>query len=85
MIINKALRKQLTKVLPKNYRLVIVERLKQRGLAVHPNTVSNVLRGSKNNAVALELLKLYNEEKKAASQIENQLENLADAIVGKAA
>jgi len=77
MIINNALRKRIEKVLPKNYRKTIVDRLKERGKDIHPNTVYNVLNGSPNNEVALEILKLYNEQKKIVDK--------AHAIVEQAA
>jgi hypothetical protein len=77
MIINNALRKRIEKLLPKNYRKAIVDRLKVRGIEIHPNTVYNVLHGSENNEVALEILRLYNEEKK--------LSDKAQAIVAAAA
>lgn len=63
MIINNALRKRLEKLLPKNYRRLVVDRLKEKGVTIHPNTVRNVLHGSNNLAVAVEILKLYNEQK----------------------
>lgn len=65
MIIDKALRRRIKKLLPKNYRKTIVERLKEQGKLYHPNTIRNVLNGSPNLEVALEILKLYNEEKKS--------------------
>ncbi|MBA4056649.1 MAG: hypothetical protein C0490_18185 [Marivirga sp.] len=55
---NNALRKRLEILLPNDYRQVIVDRLKDRGIKVHPNTVGNVLNGSNNTEVALEILKL---------------------------
>jgi IS30 family transposase len=77
MIINNALRKRIEKLLPKNYRKTIVDKLKERGIEIHPNTVYNVLHGSQNNEVSLEILRLYNEQKK--------LSDKAQAIVAAAA
>ncbi len=69
MIINTAFRKRIQKLLPKNYRQVIVDRLKERGITVHDNTVYNVLHGSENDEVALEILKLHNERKALQKQL----------------
>lgn len=85
MIINNALRKRLNKLLPKNYRKVVVERLKARGKTVHPNTVANVLNGNENNEVALEILKLYNEIKNPSNELSSKLHGLAEAILNDAA
>lgn len=63
MIINNALRKRLEKLLPKNYRQEVVDRMKKKGKTIHPNTVGNVLRGSYNPEVALEILKLHTAQK----------------------
>lgn len=69
MIITKALSVRMKKALPKNYRQQIVDRLKLKGKECHPNTVSNVLNGSNNADVALELLNLYNEHREVQKQL----------------
>lgn len=61
MQIGSALRKRIEKFLPNNYRAVIVARLEAQGKKYHPNTVRNVLFGSANATVALELIKLAKE------------------------
>lgn len=81
MIIDKALRKRIKKLLPKDYRRIILERLKEQGKVYHRNTITNVLNGSPNLEVAQEILKLYNEEKKRFEKFRAH----ADAIVGEAA
>jgi len=74
MVINAALRKRLEKLLPKNYRQEVVDRMKTRyGKDIHPNTVYNTLHGSKNPEVALEILKLYNEQKSLADQLDKAM------------
>jgi len=65
MIINNALRRRIKKFLPKNYRKIVVDRLKTQGKDYHRNTIRNVLNGSPNMEVALEIVKLYHEHKKA--------------------
>jgi hypothetical protein len=71
MKINDTLRKRLKPLLPSNYRQVVVERLKNRGITVHPNTVQNALAGKgENPAVVLELLKLGNEMKQSQQQFD---------------
>jgi hypothetical protein len=77
MKINTALRKRLEILLPKNYRQVIVDRLKENGITVHPNTVTNVLNGSDNVDVALELLKLGNEKKESQKQFDDLAEQIS--------
>ena len=81
MLIKAPLRRELEKLLPKNYRQVVVDRLKAKKKTVHPNTVYNVLHGSQNDEVALEIIKLYN-EKKEESRVHQRI---ADAIVADAA
>jgi len=64
MQISKRTRKELIDfLLPRDYCRQIVARLAEKGVTVHPNTVRNVLNGSKNPTVALELVKLGNEMK----------------------
>lgn len=77
MKINKALRKRLEILLPNDYRQVVVDRLKERGITVHPNTVRNVLDGSNNPVVALELLKLGNEMKMSQKQFDDLARQLS--------
>lgn len=74
MIINSALRKRLNLLLPKDYRREIVDRLKERGIKVHPNTVSNALNGSDNQVVVAEILKLANERKALRKKVKNLVE-----------
>jgi hypothetical protein len=81
MIIDKALRRRMKKLLPKNYRQLVVERLKEKGRVYHPNTVRNVLNGSPNMEVAQELLDLLKEQQDSV----NSFRKHADAIVGEAA
>lgn len=81
MIIDKALRRRMKKLLPKNYRKLIVERLAAKGKVYHPNTVRNVLHGSPNLEVAQELLALLEEQQKSVEKFRAH----ADAIVGEAA
>lgn len=82
MLIKSTLRRRLVTFLPKNYRKIVVDRLFQQGIKVHPNTVSNVLEGrSENEAVAYELLQLYNERKKSIGRFRRA----AGAILPQAA
>lgn len=81
MIIDSALRKRIKKLLPKNYRKTIVERLAAKGQIYHPNTIRNVLHGSPNMQVAEEILQLCNEQKQAFKKFKSR----ADAIVAEAA
>jgi len=68
MKITNALRKRLEILLPHEYRGIVVERLKARGISIHPNTVYNVLHGSDNTEVAVELMKLAREQKSSQKQ-----------------
>jgi len=76
MKITKALRKELEKYLPKNYRKIIVDRLAEKGITVHPNTVRNTLIGNDNLEVAIQLVKLSNEEKVKYEKLHIEFENL---------
>lgn len=79
MAINNALRKRLKILLPKNYRQTVVARLLERGIKVHSNTVYNVLHGSENPDVMLEIIKLCNEEKSLNKEIAENLKQLSEA------
>lgn len=81
MIIDNAQRKRIQKLLPKNYRKTVIDRLKAKGKTYHPNTVRNVLFGSPNLEVAEEILRLCNEQQKSLKRFKR----FADAIVDKAA
>jgi hypothetical protein len=81
MIIDKALSKRLKKLLPKNYRQIIVDRLKQKGTTYHPNTIRNVLNGSPNLEVAEAIVELCNEKRKSLSRFNRR----AHAILETAA
>jgi hypothetical protein len=73
MVINIATREKLLKILPKNYRMLVAERV-----GCHPNTVSNVLlNGHKNLAVYTALLELAKETKDA----DDKLKAKADKIL----
>lgn len=64
MKITKAIHKEIRPFLPRNYRHVVVERLREKGISVHINTVANVLRhGTENKVVAAELIALAAEYK----------------------
>lgn len=64
MKITKAIRKEIAPFLPLKYRMIVVERLKAKGITVHPNTVSNVYKqGTDNPPVAGELIALALENK----------------------
>jgi hypothetical protein len=74
MKINRTLRKELIPLLPKEYRKIIVNRLRAKGKKVHPNTVSNaLLRGTENDTVVNEILLLANEEKENKNQLHEEL------------
>jgi len=79
MQINITLRRQLTKLLPKNYRAIVVARLAAQGKHYHPNTVGNVLKGSVNKEIALELLALAKEE----SESQKKADELIKAMLPK--
>lgn len=81
MIIDSALRRRIKKLLPKNYRKVIVDRLLVKGRKYHANTIGNVLNGSPNLEVAEEILRLYHEELKSLQKFKAR----AGAIVAEAA
>lgn len=81
MIIDKALSRRMKKLLPKNYRKLIVERLKTKGKDYHPNTIRNVLNGSPNMEVAQELVQLLEEQKESL----NRFHRHANAIVAEPA
>ncbi|MEJ0030900.1 MAG: hypothetical protein WDO15_11245 [Bacteroidota bacterium] len=50
--------------MPKDYRKVIVARLKEnKGIEIHPNTVYNTLHGAENLEVAMEILALVEERR----------------------
>ena len=77
MKINAALRKKLTRLLPKDYRKTIVDRLAERNISVHPNTVSNTLNGrpgSENDDVINELIALAAEEKAKQKNLHKELD-----------
>lgn len=73
MIRNKAQRKRIKTLLPWNYRTIIVDRLAEQGIKVHPNTVSNVLKGSDNKVVETALLRLYYERKKEQESLDKTI------------
>lgn len=77
MKINNALRKTIEPLLPNDYRQVIVDRLKKKNISVHPNTVKNVLDGSENPTVALEILKLANEMRESQKQFNDLAKQLS--------
>ncbi len=81
MIIDKALSRRMKKLLPKNYRKLICERLAAKGKVYHPNTIRNVLNGSPNLEVAQELVELLREQKETWENFRKH----ADTIVGEAA
>lgn len=75
MFIDQNLQAQLKAVLPKDYRKQVVERLSAKGIAVHPNTVQNVLYGhSQNPEVLTELITLGHERKKVFIELEAKKE-----------
>ncbi len=81
MIIDKALKRRIQKLLPKNYRKIIVERFAERGKTYHPNTIRNVLNGSPNLEVAEEIIRLCEEQQDTLEKFRRH----AKAIVAEAA
>lgn len=75
MKITKALRKELEKYLPKNYRKIIVDRLAEKGIPIHPNTVRNTLMGNDNLIVATQLVKLSNEERVKSQKLQKEFDH----------
>jgi hypothetical protein len=82
MIINNNIREKIKPYLPFNYRSIVVERLKDKNVSVHPNTVSNVLNGSYNIIVAIEILQLYKEIRHQALRIRGDID---EPILGQSA
>jgi len=76
MIITSAQKEQLESLLPKDYRQIIVKRLKKKHINVHPNTVSNALNGSDNETVAAEIIKLYLEIKASRDKLQSMMKQL---------
>jgi hypothetical protein len=82
MIINNNIREKIRPYLPWNYRSIVVERLKDKNVSVHPNTVSNVFNGSHNIIVAIEILQLYKETRHQALRIRRDID---EPILGQSA
>lgn len=76
MIITSAQKEQLKSLLPKDYKLVVVRRLKKKRIHVHPNTVQNALNGSNNATVAEEIIKLAMEIKASRDKVQSMMKQL---------
>jgi hypothetical protein len=80
MKITDTLKKRVNLLLPKDYRKQIVARLKKRNIIVHPNTVSNVLKGADNELILSELLLLAKEEKQRRKSLKKRVKTLAQQL-----
>lgn len=80
MLTTKQLQKKLKSLLPSDYRKQVVDRLREKGIEVHPNTVYNVLHGKHTNIeVANEIVELATEQQALHKQMDKNLKQLSAA------
>jgi hypothetical protein len=76
MAITKEVRRKLLRLLPKNYRLILSQKLE-----VHPQTIGNTLYGRTNNVtVEIALLHLAKETQEHRDKERKEADRLADQL-----